>query len=274
MKRLLIILGLCAAFSASYAQEKILLTPKGEWTTDTDKATSYVLVYPKEKEQIKVEEFTLDGRKISVTHYTQYKEDRRKRVKQGLYTTFYENGQDSLVVNYEDNKKMGQSNTYFPDGTLRFMCHFENGRLNGKFVQYYRDGSLRREEFYENGKCTGGKLFNRKGEELEHEPYQIFPEFPHGGMAALMKLIAKVVKYPKDAQKAKIEGKVHISFVVDQEGKMIEPKLIKKVYPSIDEEALRAFHAIAAAYRWKPGYIDGKPKKVKFTVPLNFRLTR
>lgn len=274
MKRLLIGLGLLTAFSSSFAQDKILLTKKGEWTKEKDKATSYVLVYPKKDKLIKVEEFALDGRKKAVWHYSKYKEDRRQRVKQGLHTAFYANGKDSLVVNYADNKKVGQSNTFFPDGTLRFMCHFQDGQLNGKFVQYYRDGALRREEYYENGKCTGGKLFNRKGEELEHEPYQIFPEFPHGGIAALQMLIAEVVKYPQDAQKAKIEGRVHISFVVDQEGKMIEPKLIKKVYPSIDEEALRAFHAIAATYRWKPGYIDGKPKKVKFTIPLNFRLTR
>lgn len=274
MKRLLITFSLLAAFSASYAQEKVLLTRKGEWTTDADKAASYVLVYPKEKKLIKVEEFTLEGQKKAIGHYSKYKEDRRERVKQGLYTALYANGQDSLVVNYEDNQKVGQSNTYFPDGTLRFLCHFENGRLNGKFVQYYRDGSLRREEFYENGKCTGGKLFNRKGEELEHQPYQIFPEFPDGGISGLMQLVANVVKYPARAQKLKIEGKAIVQFIVDQEGKMIDPKVTNKVDPDLEAEAMRAFIAIANVYRWKPGYIDGKPKKAKFNLPITFRLNR
>lgn len=274
MKRLWVAFSLGAVCSASFAQEKILLTPKGEWTTDAAKAVSYALVYPKERKLIKVEEFTLDGQKKSVAHYAKYKENRRERVKEGLYTTFYDNGQDSLVVNYEDNKKVGQSNTFFPDGTLRFLCHFENGRLNGKFVQYYRDGSLRREEFYDNGKCTGGKLFNRQGEELEHQPYQIFPEFPDGGIPGLMQLMANVVKYPPRAQKLKIEGKAMVQFTVDQEGKMIDPKVTNKIDADLEAEALRAFNAIAAVYRWKPGYIDGKPKKAKFNVPINFRLNR
>lgn len=273
MKRLLITWGLLTVFSSVFAQEKIFLTKKGEWTTDADKAASYVLVYPKNKKLIKVEEFTLDGQKKTVGYYSQYKKDRRQRIKQGLYTVFYANGRDSMVVNYDDNRKKGQSHIYFPDGKVEFIQNFQNDRLNGSFIQYYEDGTLKREEKYENGKCTEGKLFSRQGEELEHQPYQIFPEFP-GGISALMQLIIREVKYPYSAQKQKIEGKVVIQFVVNQEGKMVNPQIVKSVSFDIDAEALRAFNAIAETHQWSPGYIDGKAKKVKFSVPINFRLTR
>ena len=273
MKRLWIAFSLLAACSASFAQEKILLTRKGEWTTDAEKAVSYALVYPKAKKLIKVEEFTLDGRKISVSHYSKYKEDRRERVKQGLHTTLYANGQDSLVVNYEDNRKKGESHVYFPNGKVAIIQHYQDNRLNGPFIQYYENGAVKREEAYENDRCTGGKLYSQQGEELEQQAYQIFPAFP-GGMAALMQLLAKEVKYPLSAQKQKIEGKVVVQFVVNKEGKMVDPKIVKNVYHDIDAEAWRAFNVIAETHRWSPGYIDGEAKKVKFNVPITFRLTR
>lgn len=273
MKRLLITWGLLAAFSSAFAQEKIFLSEKGEWTADADKAASYVLVYPKKKKLIKVEEFALDGQKKAVGYYSQYREDRRQRVRQGLYTVFYANGRDSMVVNYDNNRKEGQSHVYFPDGKVEFIQTFQNGQLNGPFIQYYENGTLKREERYEDGKCTEGKLFGLQGEELEHLPYQIYPEFP-GGIEALMQLFIKEVKYPLSAQKQKIEGKVVMQFVVNQEGKMVNPKIMKSVSSDIDAEALRVFDIVAKTHQWSPGYIDGKAKKVHFSVPITFRLTR
>ena len=87
-------------------------------------------------------------------------------------------------------------------------------------------------------------------------------------------LVANVTKYPEDAWKQKAEGRVILQFVVDEEGKMTYPKILQSVRYDIDKEAIRAFKAIADVYRWSPGYQDGEAKRVKFTMPLYFRIPK
>ena len=94
------------------------------------------------------------------------------------------------------------------------------------------------------------------------------PEFP-GGELALREFIAKEVKYPDDAIKAKTQGKVFITFVVSKEGKVIDPKIARGVSPSIDAEALRVVKSLPI---WKPGQQKGVNVAVSYTVPINFAL--
>ena len=61
---------------------------------------------------------------------------------------------------------------------------------------------------------------------------------------------------------------------VDEEGKMTHPQILQSVRYDIDKEAIRAFEAIADVYRWSPGYQDGEAKRVKFTIPLYFRIPK
>lgn len=94
------------------------------------------------------------------------------------------------------------------------------------------------------------------------------PEYP-GGQAALFEFISKNVKYPEDAVKKKVEGKVFVTFVVDTDGKITDVSLLRKVFPSLDAEAIRV---ISAMPNWIPGKQKGQVVRVKYTVPLIFRL--
>jgi TonB family protein len=94
------------------------------------------------------------------------------------------------------------------------------------------------------------------------------PEFP-GGESALRKFIAETVKYPVEAQKNKIQGKVYVTFVVDSEGNVTDSKIARGVDPSLDMEALRV---VGLLPKWKPGLQKGKPVAVSYTVPINFVL--
>lgn len=94
------------------------------------------------------------------------------------------------------------------------------------------------------------------------------PEFP-GGNQALGTFIGKEVKYPDDAIKAGIQGKVFVMFIVGKDGKVKNPKVTKSVSPSLDKEALRV---IASMPEWTPGKQKGKNVAVEFTVPINFAL--
>ena len=94
------------------------------------------------------------------------------------------------------------------------------------------------------------------------------PEFP-GGMKALMDFIDRNVQYPTEARKKGVQGRVVVQFVVDEDGSIITPKIVRSIEPSLDEEALRIIKMLP---RWRPGALNGKVVKVKYTVPVAFKL--
>lgn len=81
--------------------------------------------------------------------------------------------------------------------------------------------------------------------------------------------LATTIKYPEEAEKQKIQGRVFIKFVVDTNGIITEPEITKSAHPMLDEEALRVVRAMPP---WKPGYQHGKPVRVYYTLPISFRL--
>lgn len=86
---------------------------------------------------------------------------------------------------------------------------------------------------------------------------------------SIQKYLAKNIKYPVDAVAKEIEGKVLVSFVITQEGKLVNAQIVEGLYVSIDEEALRV---IRTAQEWKPGMIDGSSVATKVTIPVHFIL--
>lgn len=97
---------------------------------------------------------------------------------------------------------------------------------------------------------------------------ETMPEFK-GGVNALLKYLSNNIKYPKTAEKAGIQGRVVVQFVVDKDGSIEDTKVVSSVDPELDKEALRVVNAMP---NWKPGRQDGKPVRVKYTVPIMFRL--
>ena len=94
------------------------------------------------------------------------------------------------------------------------------------------------------------------------------PKYP-GGEEALRKDIAEAVKYPEEAKKNKISGKVFVSFVINKEGKVENPKIERGVDSLLDKEALRVIKLLKT---WTPGTQRGIKVKVQFTLPINFAL--
>lgn len=92
------------------------------------------------------------------------------------------------------------------------------------------------------------------------------PVFP-GGQPALLTSITQLIKYPEEALKQRIEGKVFVSFVVSPTGEVQKAQVVRSVHPLLDAEALRAVSALPA---WVPGRQAGKAVPVAFTVPIIF----
>lgn len=94
------------------------------------------------------------------------------------------------------------------------------------------------------------------------------PQFP-GGQAALLEYLAKSIIYPKDAEENGVQGRVICTFVVEKDGSLSDIKVVKSVDPSLDKEAIRVVKSMP---KWKPGKQNGSYVRVKYTVPVQFRL--
>ena len=94
------------------------------------------------------------------------------------------------------------------------------------------------------------------------------PQFP-GGMAGMMQYLSSNIRYPEDAREAGTQGRVIVSFIVEKDGSISNAKVAKPTYSSLDEEALRV---VSAMPNWMPGKQNGQAVRVKYAVPVSFRL--
>jgi protein TonB len=94
------------------------------------------------------------------------------------------------------------------------------------------------------------------------------PSFP-GGMGALMQYLSKNIKYPPFAEENNIQGRVICTFVVERDGSVSDIRIARSVDPSLDKEAIRV---VSGMPRWIPGRQNGQMVRVKYTLPVTFRL--
>ncbi len=94
------------------------------------------------------------------------------------------------------------------------------------------------------------------------------PEFP-GGQQALMKYMSSNLQYPEIAKEEEVQGKVFLSFVVQEDGSLRDVRVIRGVHPSLDREAVRVARSMP---NWIPGKNMGKVCCVQYNLPVNFVL--
>ena len=110
--------------------------------------------------------------------------------------------------------------------------------------------------------------------EEEIEEAEIFtiveemPEFP-GGMTKLADYLAKNIKYPQMARESGIQGRVFVNFVVEPDGSVSNVTVMRSLGGGCDEEAMRVVKSMP---KWKPGKQRGKPVRVSYILPVNFKL--
>lgn len=94
------------------------------------------------------------------------------------------------------------------------------------------------------------------------------PEYP-GGMQAMIEFLQANMKYPENAAKQKVEGRVTVQFVVETDGSVTDVHVAKQVFPSLDAEAIRVVQAMP---KWTPGKDKGRLVRVKYNLPIVFRM--
>ncbi len=115
----------------------------------------------------------------------------------------------------------------------------------------------------------------KRQEEIDREPVmsdvfdraEEMPQFP-GGHMGLIQYLSSNIRYPEYAKKTGAQGRVVVSFIVEKDGSISNARVTKPTYSSLDEEALRVVNAMP---KWTPGKVNGKPEKIKYSIPINFR---
>lgn len=118
------------------------------------------------------------------------------------------------------------------------------------------------------GRVSGVAVGKAKDGDGVFDVVEVMPSFP-GGVNAMMKYLRENIKYPAEAAKAGIEGKVIVQFVVGKDGTVRDVKPIGSVSPALDAEAVRV---VAAMPKWTPGYQRGEAVNVRYVLPVYFRM--
>ena len=114
-------------------------------------------------------------------------------------------------------------------------------------------------------------IADEKPKEEETKVFDVveqMPEFP-GGQAALLKWIGDNIQYPTIAEENGIQGRVVCTFVVERDGSVTDVQVARSIDPSLDKEAIRVLKKMP---RWNPGKQNGSAVRVKYTVPVTFKL--
>lgn len=271
MKIIRFVLMMCSfGFALSLQAQDTIYVKNGKWVKKEKKANSY-LVVSHEHDVIKVDAYTLEGTIKSTVTYSTFSEKHNDCKREGQSVWFFPNGKIKTVCDYRNNKRNGTHRKFHENGKEKFVAEYANGKKDGKLMMYYPDGTIWRKESYKKGELQEGHLYNEKGEEVIYEPIESMPQYP-GGEDAMKKYITRNLVYPPKAAKQKQEGRVILQFVIDQKGRIINPEIFKGVNDDLNSSAMAVINKMAHEICWKPGIQDGEPVKVKYTMPVTFKI--
>ena len=142
-----------------------------------------------------------------------------------------------------------------------------SGVRDGKWTGKKADSTLFYEEIYEKGILKEGVAFVN-GEKVNYQEKIRQPNFK-GGEKAFYSFIGQNIKYPPNAARDGIKGRVFLSFVVCEDGSLCDYKILKGVRSDLDREALRVVQKMSG--KWEAGELRGQKVRVKYNLPINFQ---
>lgn len=221
--------------------------------------------------------------------------DLASKIKHGLYQEIWDDG--TVVVQgryehnqkqgpwlmdavdhgeYKDDQKEGLWKSYRPDSTVYKEEVYLDGKLHGTQVEFDSLGNIIIERVYQHGELLS-TMVDSTSHVVEEMPR--FPGCEDQGLSPeelkqcaqneLLKYIYKKLTYPRRAREENIQGEAKIQFVVDEDGDMIDIKALNGISKDIKKECMKLIDKMP---KWRPGMKDGKPVKVRYTLPIMFKL--
>jgi TonB family protein len=202
--------------------------------------------------------FFSNGKPEEIRYYDPSSKDSLYRIVQ----IYYEDGKPILDETGSGFIKKNTSKYKTVEGS------YKDGRKEGVWKEYDLKKKEELEEVFVNGIFQKGISKDENGNTYAYTIKEKLPEFK-GGIPAFYKFLSNKLTYPSEARSRRIQGRVVISFIVDETGKLGEFKVLKSVSSDLDTEALRV---MALSPKWQPGIQNGRPVKVLYSVPIMFSL--
>lgn len=205
-----------------------------------------------------------------------------KEKKSGREFSWYENGNIKSEIDYSEDKKgneEGKINNFWntekerivTDGNGYYSYKSENNEQSGQIKNGLPDGTWTGKDFkkkssfiemYKNGDLVSGVTTDSLNTKHSYSKKYLRPS-PQNGINSFNSYIGKSMRIPFEARK--VSGKIYMSFVVDEEGNLVEPKVLKGVGYGIDENAIQL---IKEAQKWNPSKIRGVPVRALYKLPI------
>jgi TonB family protein len=188
---------------------------------------------------------------------------------------WYTSGQGTGI--YKDGKKEGEWKITNKEGQLSAIYHYKDDKKDGSFVEYdsfgqiQNEGVYRADTIYEQSKQTDkSTVENIMPMMITHHCNQLpYPEKAKCSERAMLEYIYKTLRYPTIARDYGVQGQSVVQFTVDEDGSIQDVNVLIGLCQSLKDEVIRVVKTFPP---WSPGYINGKPVKIKYTLPIKFTL--
>ena len=165
--------------------------------------------------------------------------------------------------------KLGPRTTYYETGQLHTKDDYVGAKRNGEFLVYFPEGQVKRRETYVADERRSEACFAKDGSAVPYYPYEVMPVYERGGNEEIVRAIQFNTHYPVQALRNQEQGRVFVSFNVNEAGKAENVRIDRGVSPSLDAETLAAVHKLKS---FTPGRLDGEPVAVSFTLPITYTI--
>lgn len=187
--------------------------------------------------------------------------------REGLFVEYDTLGNVLKTESYRRDTLNGAYSSYWPNGTVKETGNYNRGSKTGEWISHYESGKLAVSEKYtEDSKLVNGTYLDEEGNAITRDKIEVIPAFP-GGINKFYELLGRNMRYPRDAAERGIRGEVKVSFIITETGAIEDIKIKKKLYPSLDQEALRV---MKLSPKWVPAKQFGKNVRVMYTIPIRF----
>lgn len=262
MKPIYLLIALFSFYSSAAQIDTVYLDSYNKRTQNPTEAESFSVRQRVYDTLWSVHKYSVGSGRLKMTGFYS---DLDSLVKQGEFIYYDTLGGLSGKGAFVNDKKHGEwIDYYFGGKQLHYREYYEHGEERN-FYSYYESGKLKREVIYEGAKIVSTKKFAEDGSELPYTPHEMMPEADYN----VNNYLGKNVVYPRKCIRQNISGRVIVRFIIDENGKVGTVSILKSVHPLIDEEAMRVVRSMPD---WKPGFIDDKPVKVYYSLPIKFGL--
>lgn len=227
----------------------------------------------------------------------------------GRYIAYYSNGKKKVIGTYENGRSVGWETGYYSNGKLYYTRNYNKsgnvsysesrdsiGKVlaesgNGNWIYFddnfngvieegkidsgkedgvwhlKKDDSTTIENEYNKGNLIYSEYIYKSGK-AAFVKVEVNPEFT-GGMDAFLRFLSQNIRYPAEARKNGTQGKVIVSFICGNDGKLTDIHVVRGIGDGCDEESVRVIKLLPPM---KPGYVHGKPVNVAYSIPISFSI--